>query len=162
MAAEFVETMFPDPIDQACYRYPQGGLLQAYSIVQDTEICNPQHVDVHGSKCLLIVKNSLTTGTTISRTNGLDSFMRIYHEYGISHTSTEIAILPYNKKHGKFSDPGDSGSIVLDRDGRIVGLLTGGAGPTDGTDITYLTPYWWVEKQVKAKYPGCFLYNVVQ
>jgi hypothetical protein len=32
---------------------------------------------------------------------------------------------------------------------------------SDETDITYLTPYWWIEKQVKAKFPGCFLYDVV-
>ena len=51
------------------------------------------------------------------------------------------------------------GSIVLARDGRIVGILTGGAGPTDATDVSYLTPYWWLEKRVKAKYPGCYLYE---
>jgi hypothetical protein len=55
---------------------------------------------------------------------------------------------------------GDSGSIVLARDGRIVGILDGGAGPTDETDTTYLTPYWWIEQQIKSKYPGCFLYDV--
>ncbi len=48
-------------------------------------------------------------------------------------------------------------SIVLARDGRIVGILTGGAG-----DISYLTPYWWVGQQIQAKYAGCFLYEVVQ
>jgi hypothetical protein len=55
---------------------------------------------------------------------------------------------------------GDSGSIVLARDGRIVGILDGGAGPSDETDTTYLTPYWWIEQQIKSKYPGCFLYDV--
>jgi hypothetical protein len=154
--------MFPQPVDQANYQYPQDGLLQANGVVQDDEIRNPQHLDVHGEKCLLVVKNGLTTGTTVGRTNGLESFTRIYDEYGIKHTSIEIAVLPYDKTRGKFSDAGDSGSIVLARDGRIVGILTGGAGPIDETDITYLTPYWWVEKQIKAKYPGCFLYEVVQ
>jgi len=154
--------MFPDPADQADYSYPPDGLLQAYGVVQDAEIRDPQHLDVHGEKCLLVVKNGLTTGTTVGRANGLESFTRTYDEYSIKHTSIEIAVLPYDKKHGKFSDAGDSGSIVLARDGRIVGLLTGGAGPTDEIDITYFTPYWWVEKQVKAKYPGCFLYDIVQ
>lgn len=107
------------------------------------------------------MKNGSTTGTTVGRANGLESFTRIYDEYGINHTSIEIAVMPYDKTR-KFSDAGDSGSIVLARDGRIVGIVTGGAGPTDRTDITYITPYWWIEKQIKAKYPGCFLYDVVE
>lgn len=153
--------MYPQPIDQANYQYPQDGLLQAYGVVQDDEMRNPRHLDVHGEKCLLVVKNGLTTGTTVGRTNGLKSFTRTFPEYGIKQTSIEIAVLPYDKTHGRFSDSGDSGSIVLARDGRIVGILNGGSGPTDETDITYLTPYWWVEKEIKAKYPGCFLYQVV-
>ena len=152
--ADFGNTMYPQPADQD-YQYPQDGLLQAYDVVQDDEMRKPQHLDVHGEKCLLVIKNGSTTGTTVGRTNGLESFTRTYEEYGIKQTSIEIAVfvLPYDKMHRKFSDLGDSGSIVLARDGRIVGILTGGAGPTDETDITYLTPYWWVEKEIKAKYP---------
>ena len=153
--------MFPQPVDQATYQYPRDGLLQAYGVVQDDEIRNPQHLDVYGERCLLVLKNGSTTGTTVVRANGLESFTRIYDEYGINHTSIEIAVMPYDKTR-KFSDAGDSGSIVLARDGRIVGIVTGGAGPTDRTDITYITPYWWIEKQIKAKYPGCFLYDVVE
>ncbi|KAG7094922.1 hypothetical protein E1B28_005728 [Marasmius oreades] len=159
--ADYGKTMFPNPVDQDKYCYPRNGLLQAYGVVQDNEIHNPQHLDVHGGKCLFVVKNGLATGTTVGCANGLESFTRIYNDYGIEHTSIEIAVLPYNKMRGKFSDAGDSGSIVLDRDGRIVGILTGGAGPTDGIDITYLTPYRWVEQQIKARYPDCFLYEVV-
>ena len=116
---------------------------------------------MHGEKCLLVVKNGLTTGTTVGRVNGLESFTRVYEDDGIKQTSIEIAVLIYDKTREKFSDSGDSGSIVLARDGRIVGILTGGSGPTDETDITYLTPYWWIEKEIKGKYPGCFLYQVV-
>ncbi|KAN0077810.1 hypothetical protein V8E54_006114 [Elaphomyces granulatus] len=144
--ADFATTMFPQPSDRANYQYPWDGLLQAYGVVKDDEIRNPQHLDVYGEKCLLVVKNGLTTGTTVGRTNGLESFTRIYDEYGIKQTSIEIAVLPYDKTHRK--------------DGRIVGILDGGAGPTDETDTTYLTPYWWIEQQIKSKYPGCFLYDV--
>jgi len=77
--------------------------------------------------------------------------------------NTASAVLACDRMRGKFSDAGDSGSIVLDRDGGIVGLLTGGAGRIDETEVTYITPYWWVEQQIKAKYPGgAFLYDVVQ
>lgn len=153
--------MYPHPVDRANYKYPQDG-LQAYGVVQDDEMRNPEHIDVHGEKCFLVVKNGLATGTTVSRTNGLESFTRTYDDYGIKQASIEIAVLPYDKPRIMFSDRGDSGSIVLARDGRIVGTLTGGAGPADEIDITYLTPYWGVEKEIKAKYPGSFLYQVVQ
>jgi hypothetical protein len=96
--------MFPQPSDRANYQYPWDGLLQAYGVVKDDEIRNPQHLDVYGEKCLLVVKNGLTTGTTVGRTNGLESFTRIYDEYGIKQTSIEIAVLPYDKTHRKFSE----------------------------------------------------------
>jgi hypothetical protein len=62
--------MFPRPEDQADYHYPDDGLLQAYGIVQDDEIRQPQHLDVRGEKALLVVKNGLTTGTTVGPLRG--------------------------------------------------------------------------------------------
>jgi hypothetical protein len=152
--------MFPQPHDRKNYTYPEDGLLQAFGVVQDSEMRKPQHLDANGEKCLLVVKNGLATGTTVGRVNDLESFTRVYDKYGMAHTSVEIAILRYASP-GKFSDGGDSGSIVLDREGHIVGILTGGEGPTDETDTTYLTPYWWIDKQIKAKFPGCALYDDV-
>ncbi|KAI9435270.1 hypothetical protein H4582DRAFT_1761666, partial [Lactarius indigo] len=81
---------------------------------------------------------------------GLEDVTRICDNYGINQKSIELAVLRYPKP-GRFSDPGDSGSIILDRHGRLVGLLTGGEGPTDETDTTYLTHYWWIEKKIKEK-----------
>ena len=153
--------MFPHPADQGGYQYPPDGLLQAYGVVQEDEIRAPRHLDTNGEACLLVAKNGLTTGTTFGRVNGLESFTRHYDHYDIEHVSIEIAVLPYDKAHGKFSDAGDSGSIVLARDGRIVGMLAGGSGPADETHITYITPFWWLEQKVKAKFPDCFLYEVV-
>jgi hypothetical protein len=150
--------MFPQPEDQADY---DDGLLQAFGVVKDDEIRQSQHLDVHGEKAPLVVKNGLTTGTTVGRVNGLESFARTYPDYGIKHTSIEAAILPYDKLRGPFSAPGDSGSIILDRIGRIVALLTGGGGTTDETDVTYGTPYWWLEEQMKKVFPGCYLLDVV-
>ncbi|KAF8874483.1 hypothetical protein BD779DRAFT_1703538 [Infundibulicybe gibba] len=153
--------MFPQPEDQADYEYPDNGLLQASGVVSDDEIRQPQHLDIHGEKALLVLKNGMATGTTIGRVNGLSSFTRVYTDYGIERTSMETAILPYDNKRGPFSAPGDSGSIILDRAGRIVALLTSGAGTGDETDVTYGTPYWWLEEQIKKIFPGCYLYQVV-
>ncbi|KIM27485.1 hypothetical protein M408DRAFT_165369 [Serendipita vermifera MAFF 305830] len=159
--SDFGKLMFPQSEDQRDYKYPDDGLLQACGVVKDDEIRQPQHLDVHRQKAFLVVKNGLATGTTVGRANGLDSFTRVYTEYDIERTSIEIAILPYDKQCGPFSAKGDSGAIILDRAGRIVALLTGGGGTTDGTDVTYGTPYWWLEEQIKTTIPGCYLYPVV-
>ncbi|KAF8599367.1 hypothetical protein BDV93DRAFT_497846 [Ceratobasidium sp. AG-I] len=159
---DFRNTMYPNVADRKGYRYPRDGLLQVCGIVQDDEIRNPKNLEANGSPCLFVVKNGATTGTTVGRANGLESFTRSYTEHGIERTSIEIAVMPYGEeKPGNFSDAGDSGSIVLARDGRIVGILTGGRGSTDETDITYITPYWWIDKQIKHKFPDCHLYEVV-
>ena len=147
------------------YKYPPDGLLQAFGVVPEAEFRNPQNLDVHNMKTLLCVKHGRTTRTTFGRVNGLESFTRHYPKHGTPHNSVEIAVLGYDTssfQYSKFSDLGDSGSIVLGRDGRIIGMLTGGCGPTDETDIAYITPYWWLEQQIKAKFPGCFLYPVVE
>ncbi|KAG8703546.1 hypothetical protein FRC11_010641 [Ceratobasidium sp. 423] len=143
--------MFPQPQDQKGYKYPKDGLLQAFDFIWDDEMCNPQQLNVHGEKCLLVMKN------------GLKSFMCIYKEYNITQKSLEIAVLSYNKAHSKFSEAGDSGLVVLNRVGCSIRIITGGslAGPTNETNTTYLTPYWWLKEWVKAKFPGCFLYEVI-
>lgn len=104
------------------------------------------------------MKNGLTTGTTVGRVKGLDSFTRVYTEHGIKQTSIEVAVLPYDSERGAFSAPGDSGAIVLERGGSIVGMITGGSGTAEGINITYLTPYWWLDEQIKKVLPGCYLY----
>jgi hypothetical protein len=70
----------------------------------------------------------------------------------------------YSKERGQFSDTGDSGAIVLTREGKILGMLTGasGAGPTEETDVTWLTPFWWILVQIQKQYPGPHLYDTVQ
>ena len=69
-------------------------------------------------------------------------------------------MLRYSEDHTRFSKPEDSGSIVLDRTGRIIGVLSGG-GLTDSTDISYLTLYLNIHAQLTTKYPSIHLYPVI-
>ncbi|KAG8772646.1 hypothetical protein FRC20_001443 [Serendipita sp. 405] len=158
---DYGKIMFPQPEDQADYEYPEDGLLQAFGVVQADEIRNPKQLDTNGEQCLLVIKNGLTTRTTIGRVTGMESFTRTIDEYGIKETSMEIAVLPYGNANGPFSASGDSGSIVLDRNGRILGMLNGRAGSTNRTDVTYLTPYWYIGQEIKKYFPDSFLYDVV-
>ena len=65
--------------------------------------------------------------------------------------------MPYGGR-GAFSDGSDSGSIILDREGRIVALLTGGGGLTNKTDVTFATVWYELEPLIKKTLPGVHLY----
>ncbi len=83
------------------------------------------------------------------------SFVREYFDDRSQQTSKEWAILPYSTKSGAFSAPGDSGSVIVDGYGRVGGLLTGGAGITASSDMTYATPINSLLKSIKANgYPN--------
>jgi len=162
---DFLNTLYPEPSDRANYSYPKDGLLQVKGFVPEPEFRDPQNVDVHGVKSLLCAKNGRSTGITFGRVNGLESLVRNYDEYGIHRDSVEVIVLGYDPKahkYRKFSEAGDSGAVVVGRDGRIIGILTGSAGPTDETDKTYITPYHWLRPLIKVKFPDSFLYNLVE
>ena len=82
--------------------------------------------------------------------NNIFSYTRIYFGGRYTGVSKEWAILPYDNKSGAFSAKGDSGAVVVDGAGRIGGLLTGGSGPTDSTDVTYVTPIDFVLKAIRS------------
>jgi len=91
----------------------------------------------------------MTTGVTIGRATGIESFVR----EGEDKTSMAVTVYPYSHRDGPFSARGDSGSIIVDGRGRIVGLLIGGVGATGDFDVTYLTPYFWIEEHIKNAFP---------
>lgn len=153
--------MHPHPEGRSSYQYPLDNLLQVKGVVPEEEIRNPKQLDGNEEEFLPVVKNGKTTGVTIGRGTGIESFVRQYDNYGVKRTSMEIAVYPYSYRDGAFSAPGDSGSIVVDGQGRIVGLLTGGTGTSDSTDVTYLTPYFWLDERVKEVFPNSYLYPIV-
>ncbi|CAA7266313.1 unnamed protein product [Cyclocybe aegerita] len=163
-AADWKNYMFPQPNDRRGFNMPKDMLLPLKGYVPEAELRNPQNLDIHNLKALLAVKNGGATGTTFGRVNGLESVTRKYIDYGIrSEKALEFIVCGYDTKTGdnaKFSDAGDSGSIVVGRDGRLIGLLTGGGGPTDKTDKTYITPFYALRIVMNKKFPGCHLLNL--
>ena len=154
--------MHPHAASRASFEYPHHGLLQLRDIVQEDELRHPTTLDANGEPCLIVVKNGNTTGITFGRATGIESFVREYDDDdGIRSTSMALAIYPYGHKDGAFSAPGDSGAVVADANGRIVGILTGGTGKEDCIDVTYAVPYHWVEGRIKEAFPDSYLYPVV-
>ncbi|KAL1665822.1 hypothetical protein GGF50DRAFT_113803 [Schizophyllum commune] len=154
-AVDWQKYMFPQHHDHRDFHVPEDLLLQLEDYVREDEFRNPKNRDVNDVDTLLDVKNGHITGTTFGRVNGLDSITRTYDAHGLKVDAKEVLILGYDTKTGKnerFSDGGDSGSIVVDRRSRLIGLLTGGKGPTSATDKSYITPYYRLKKMIEAEF----------
>lgn len=150
--------MYPHPARRDTYKFPEGGLLPINGIVPRSELCSPRQLDSNGEACLIVIKSGSSTGVTFGRTTGLESFVRRTDDEGAQLVTTEVGVLSYSHKLAPFSGHGDSGSLVVDGHGRIVGLLHGGTGVPDAVDVTYLTPYFWLEERIRAAMPGAQLY----
>ncbi|KAG8686235.1 hypothetical protein FRC09_014270 [Ceratobasidium sp. 395] len=156
-AADWKEYMFPQA-NYHGFHAPEDMLLPLKDYVPEAELRSPQNLDIHNVKTLLAVKNGHTTGTTFGRVNGLESITRKYSEYGTSEKALEFVVCGHDTVTGdnvKFSNDGDSGSFVVGRDGRLIGQLTGGAGPTDRADRSYMTPFWALKRAMDKEFPGC-------
>lgn len=69
--------------------------------------------------------------------------------------SVELPVFNHEAEAGTCCNGGDPGSLVDDIYGRLVLLLHGG---TDGSDITYSTPFAYVWELVCEEFPGANLY----
>ncbi|KAI0279335.1 hypothetical protein BGY98DRAFT_1089205 [Russula aff. rugulosa BPL654] len=73
--------------------------------------------------------------------------------------SVEAAVYPYDNDSGPFSRGGDYGAAIVGANNDFVAQLTGGAGPTDSSDITYGTPMEWLWNEViKVEFPNAVLF----
>lgn len=152
--------MFSQPHDHHDFHVPEDLLLQLNGYVCEAEFRSPQNLDIYNVKTLLAVKNGSATGTTFGRVNGLESVTRVYNDHGPSVDALEFIICGYDTEKGKnyrFSDDGDSGSMVVDRLGRLIGLLTGGGGPTGAADRTYITPFYALKDEISNKFKDAHL-----
>lgn len=155
-AVDWENYMFAQDHDRCDFHVPDDLLLRVEDYVGGSEFRDPQNYDIYNVKTLLAVKNGRSTGTTFGRVNGLESITRHYPERGIEAKAVEIIVCAYDTKTGEndeFSREGDSGSMVVGRDGRIIGLLTGGGGPNTKTVKTYITPFYALKGEIEKKYP---------
>jgi len=83
--------------------------------VKDGELFSSTTLDEHGEDCLIVFKNGTSTGVTLGRASGIESFVREYKDNynGIHSTSMKIAVYSYSHKDGAFSAPGDSGFVTV-------------------------------------------------
>ncbi|KAG6834205.1 hypothetical protein H0H93_011196, partial [Arthromyces matolae] len=95
-----------------------------------------------------VIKSGYGSLTTIGRSNGVVSLNRLYAKgnQAVELEVQEWCLLPCNQSF--FAKGGDSGSIVVDEQGRFGGLITGGVvpgtQPPDRPCVSYATPFEWV------------------
>lgn len=149
--AEFKELMHPHPANPHSFDYPGDRLFRCRGILSDKEMLNPnpKTKDQDNEPTIMAIQNGNISGLQVGRVNNIRSVVRRYYEKLPGVSSREVAVFPLTSKSGPFSRPGDSGAGVVAGDGRICGLLTGGDGTTETSDITYLTPFDFIIARMK-------------
>ena len=145
---EFTFLMSPNPKNR-WFKYPIDRLFKVQGIIQDEEMKKPAILDQNGDPCLVVMKRGISTGLTVGHANNFLSYVQNYKDNGDTQTSKEWAIYPYDNNSGPFSNKGDSGSAIVDCFGRLGGLLTGGDGITESSNITYATPISFILDSLK-------------
>ncbi|KAG6334414.1 hypothetical protein ID866_4670 [Astraeus odoratus] len=159
---EFAHKCYPCGNANWKFRYPDDRLLPLTSIITDELMRTPDMRDINGDPCLLVVKNGHATDTTIGHATGIYSIIRDYFDRSVEQTSMEWAIINHDSKSEVFSKPGDSSAIIADIRGHIGGMLTGGSGRTESSDITYATPFWWLLQRIKTNgFPNARINDLV-
>ncbi|KAH7911003.1 hypothetical protein BJ138DRAFT_1187026, partial [Hygrophoropsis aurantiaca] len=174
---ELARMMYPE--GAFSFAYPRDRLLELRDTIPDAEMRRPRLFG-GGAECLAVLKRGGASGLTAGRANDVCSYVRIYGGDDVdsqraTSTSKEWAILPCGAMPASdnvssacrdasafaFSAVGDSGAVVADGEGRIGGMLTGGAGGmprsaggrrADGEvefDVSYATPIGFLLERMR-------------
>ncbi|EJU03122.1 hypothetical protein DACRYDRAFT_88149 [Dacryopinax primogenitus] len=134
------------------FEYPTDGLLVLRGMFTTDPVYDHNSLGSHRERTRHVIKNGFFTGTTVGNLPRFMSFVRKYFTTGTLE-SLELAIFLHENETGTFSKSGDSGALIF------VGLLTGGTNKgTDGSDITYATPFTYIWDLVLSEFPGANLY----
>nr|XP_031861062.1 uncharacterized protein CI109_003422 [Kwoniella shandongensis]KAA5528134.1 hypothetical protein CI109_003422 [Kwoniella shandongensis] len=101
---------------------------------------------------LAVLKRGATTGLSVGVTWSPQSFVRLDFDNAWTRELPIVTVVARRGEHfvPPFSGRGDSGATVIDRSGRVCGILTAGALNAQGVDITYATPMWWLLERMRG------------
>ena len=131
------------------FKFPANGQLRINGCVRREDLTSPDTYDSNGQPCIVVMKDGATSDLTVGRCAGLEAY--ICDDLGVE--SIELAIYDYDKQSGPFSAKGDSGSLVFDGQGRMVGILHSALSNSGSNHVAYATPAWWAIEQLKLQYP---------
>jgi hypothetical protein len=143
--------MYPNPANPHSFEYPGDRFHKCVGMVSDQEMYkpDPSTQDQDNDPTIMVLMNGNTSRLSVGRLNTIRPFVRTYFKGVPGAMSREIAVLPRNSKSGPFSKRGDSGSGVVDAKGRFCGVLTGGDGTSDLSDITFITSINFIVKRLQ-------------
>lgn len=95
------------------------------------------------------------TDVTVGKYAGLEAY--VVDDLG--QESIELAIYNYDKQSGDFSAKGDSGSLIVDGLGNMVGILHSGMPKGTSSHVTFATPAWWAVEKIQEHYPHADFYR---
>lgn len=103
-----------------------------------------------------VAKRGRTTKLTHGTVSGLDASIWVNYEYGVGQKlfRDQIEIKTDASKSSVFSAGGDSGSVVVDDNVSVVGLLFAGTGDTTETERTYANHISQVTERLNVRIPG--------
>ncbi|CUS12723.1 unnamed protein product [Tuber aestivum] len=142
---DFMNKMYLHYTSGSSFKYPPDGLVKLAGQVPESALFDLPMRDVNKEPCLIVFKNGAATGTTTGRANRVSSYTRRYFA-GKYQESREWPVIATDKRSVAFSSRGDSGSCVADAYARVGGIITGGGGATDTSDVTYVTPISFIMK----------------
>lgn len=140
---------YPRSGGRTTFKWPTNRQLRINGCVGRELLAVPDCFDGNGEPCLIVLKDGNTTDLTVGRYAGLEAYT--CDKSGVE--STELVIFNYDKQSGAFAAKGDSGSLIFDGEGRMVGILHSGMPINGSSHVTYATPAWWAIEQLMVEYP---------
>ncbi|KAF9790395.1 hypothetical protein BJ322DRAFT_385619 [Thelephora terrestris] len=134
---------------------PPNRQLRVKGIVTRELLANPDCFDSNDEPCLIVLKDGGASDLTVGNHAGLEAYLA--DDFG--QESVELAIYNYNKQSGDFSAKGDSGSLIVDGKGNMLGLLHSGMPRGGSNHVTFATPAWWIVQKIKDQYPHADFYR---
>lgn len=143
---------------RTAFQYPEGRKLKIRGVVPPEVLAKPDDmIDSEGWPCIVVGKDGSTTGLTFGSYAGLESFVS-----DDDVESIELGIYNLSRDDRVFSDYGDSGALIWDSLGRVLGQLHSGQFKKKNltwSHIMYATPGWWLLQRIKARYPDAIFFR---
>ncbi|EKM54768.1 uncharacterized protein PHACADRAFT_197198, partial [Phanerochaete carnosa HHB-10118-sp] len=132
---QLTDVFYPQSGGRTVFKFPANRQLRINGCVTLELLAVPDCFDSNGKPCLIVMKDGNTTDLTVGRYAGLEAYL-----------CNSIGPAPFSAK-------GDSGSLIFDGEGRMVGIFHSGMPKGGSNHVTYTTPAWWAIEQLKLKYP---------
>ncbi|CAK7563954.1 MAG: hypothetical protein SEPTF4163_001836 [Sporothrix epigloea] len=140
------------------YKFPRGELLRLQGIVPVASLLGQATTQValkRDADRQFVMKCGSTTSSTAGIVLDIESVLR--HSRGVVEEETyELAVVHLSNPQEQdlsmpyaFSHPGDSGAVVFDLKGGIVGLLMSGSGNSSSIDCTYVTSFAKLQSDIE-------------